>query len=131
MLNKGKEYCDPDFLTVAFAQPVCFRGGNCIVRFGTSSYVLKVVVHWDADKALGSVSTEKGDGWHWHGVDDSQDQDIEYTADQMRSYGHLRNMAAMMMVRIDPSNVEQNSEMEEVETNEFNAQEANSQYDKV
>ena len=123
--SKGKEYCDPDFVTVAFAQPVCFRDGKCIVKFGISAYVLKVVVHWDASKALGSVSREKEDGWHWHGVDDGQGQDFDYSADQMRSYAHLRNMAVMMMVRVDPTNAEQNIESQEVETSEVNAQEAN------
>ena len=115
--SAGKEFSDPDFLAVAFAQPVCFEGGQGIVRFGISVYLLKVVVHWDSSKALGSVSREKEDGWHWHGVDDSQGQDFEYSADQMRSYAHLRNVAVMMMVRVDATSVEQNSEQQEVESN--------------
>ena len=123
--SSSNEYCDPDFLTVAFAQPVCFREANGIVRFGTSVYVLKVVVHWDATKGLGSVSREKEDGWHWHGVDDSQGQDFKYNPDQMTSLPHLRNVAVMMLVRVGVMNAEQNSRRQQVKGSKSNAEEGN------
>ena len=94
---KSKEFCDPDFLTVAFAKPVCFKGRRGIIKFGASVYELKVVVHWDSGCA--SVSRKMGDIWHWHGVDESQIPDFEYSAAQMRSSAHLQNVSVMMMVR--------------------------------
>ena len=94
---KSKEFCDPDFLTVAFAKPVCFKGRRAIIKFGASVYELKVVVHWDSGCA--SVSRKMGGVWHWHGVDESQAPDLEYSAAQMRSSAHLQNVSVMMMVR--------------------------------
>ena len=94
---KSKEFCDPDFLTVAFAKPVCFKGRRAIIKFGASVYELKVVVHWDSGCA--SVSRKMGDVWHWHGVDESQSTDFKYSAAQMRSSAHLQNVSVMMMVR--------------------------------
>jgi hypothetical protein len=40
-----------------------------------------------------------GGVWHWHGVDESQAPDLEYSAAQMRSSAHLENVSVMMMVR--------------------------------
>ena len=94
---KSKNFCDPDFLTVAFAKPVCFKGRRGIIKFGASVYELKVVVHWDSGCA--SVSRKMGDVWHWHGVDESQIQDFEYSSAQMRSSAHLQHVSVMMMVR--------------------------------
>ena len=94
---KSKNFCDPDFLTVAFAKPVCFKGRRGIIKFGASVYELKVVVHWDSGCA--SVSRKMGDVWHWHGVDESQIQDFEYSSAQMRSSAHLQPVSVMMMVR--------------------------------
>ena len=59
---KSKNFCDPDFLTVAFAKPVCFKGRRGIIKFGASVYELKVVVHWDSGCA--SVSRKMGDICH-------------------------------------------------------------------
>ena len=94
---KSKEFCDPDFLTVAFAEPVCFKGRRGIIKFGGSVYELKVVVHWD--RGCASVSRKMGDIWHWHGVDESQSTDFEYSAVHVRSSAHLQNVSVMMMVR--------------------------------
>ena len=94
---KIKEFCNPDFLTVAMAKPVCFKGRRGIIKFGGSVYELKVVIQWDGGCA--SVSRKMGDAWHWHGVDESQTPDFQYSAAQMRSSAHLQNVSVMMMVR--------------------------------
>ena len=97
MQCKVKEFCNPDFLTVAIVKPICFKGRRGIIRFGGSIYELKVVIHWDGGCA--SVSRKMGDVWHWHGVDESQSPDFEYSTVQMRSSAHLQNVSVMMMVR--------------------------------
>ena len=95
--RKSKEFCDPDFLTVAFDKPVCFKGRRAIIFFGASLYELKVVIHWDGGCA--SVSKKMKEIWHWHGVDVSQLPDFDYNAAQMRSSAHLKNVVVMMLVR--------------------------------
>ena len=64
----------------------------------SSRFKVKTVVHWD--KSSASVSREKEDGWWWHGVVDSQGPDFRYTAEEMDSSAHLRDVAVMMMVRV-------------------------------
>ena len=97
MQCRVKEFCNPDFLTVAIVKPICFKGRKGIIRFGGSIYELKVVIHWDGGWA--SVSRKMGDVWHWHGVDESQPPDFEYSAAETRSSAHLKNVSVMMMVR--------------------------------
>ena len=94
-----KRFCDPDFLTVVFSKPVCFKGGKSVTKFGFSSYDLKVILHWNSFLGCASLSREKMDGWWWHGVDQSQSPDFKYDVDQLASDVHVRDVAAMMMVR--------------------------------
>lgn len=96
-----KRFCDPDFLTVVFPNPVCFEGGKSRTTFGFSSYDLKVVLHWDSIPGCASVSREKLDGWWWHGVDKSQRPDFKYDCKQLASDAHMTDAIALMMVRID------------------------------
>ena len=71
-----------------------------MTKIGSSVYDLRVVVHWDSVTGSASLSREKVDGWWWHGVDESQRPDFKYEDEQLASDTHIRNVAAMMMVRI-------------------------------
>ena len=94
-------FCDPDFLTVVFSSPVCFKGGKFRINFAYSSYDLKIVLHWDSMPGCASVSRKKTDGWWWHGVDESQRPDFKYDCEQLASDVHVTDLTAMIMVRID------------------------------
>ena len=96
-----KEFCDPDFLTIAFEHPTHFSHQlKTGTKFGSSRYKVQAVVHWDSRESSASVSREREEGWWWHGVVDNQGPDFQYNLEQMRSYVHLRDVAVMMMVRV-------------------------------
>ena len=108
-----KEFCDPDFLTIVLQHPTHFshplKAGT---KFGSSRYKVKAVVHWNSCKSSASVSREREEGWWWHGVVDDQGPDFQYNAEQMRSSGHLSDVAVMMMVRIGEKSNCQETEQE-------------------
>ena len=64
----GKE---PDFLILRMQEAVDFEttGTDMQVIFGRSSYTVKTVIHWDSKELRSSVSIDRKDRWHWHGVD--------------------------------------------------------------
>ena len=94
-----KAFCDPDFLTIVLEQPTHFSAPlKAGTKLGSSRFKVKTVVHWD--KSSASVSREKEDGWWWHGVVDNQGSDFRYTAEEIQSSAHLRDVAVMMMVRM-------------------------------
>ena len=96
-----KEFCDPDFLTIVFERPTNFSTPLKLgTKYGSSRYKVMTVVHWVHSKGSASVSREKEEGWWWHGVDDSQGPDLKYTAEQLHSSAHLRDVVVMMMVRM-------------------------------
>ena len=96
-----REFCDPDFLTIVLEQPTKLSAPlKAGTKYGSSRYMVKTVVHWVSGKRSASVSTEKEEGWWWHGVDDSQGPDFKYNAEQLHSSAHLRDVAVMMMVRM-------------------------------
>ena len=99
-----KEFCDPDFLTIAFARPVNLNAGlspdGGVSNYGASLYMVKSVVQWDASRRCASVSRETEEGWWWHGVDESQAPDFKYSTEQMRSSAYLSNVTVLMMVRM-------------------------------
>ena len=108
-----KEYCDPDFLTIVLEQPASFNAPlKTGIKYGSSRYKVKTVVHWESSKRSASVSREKEDGWWWHGVVDSQGPDFRYNANQMHSSAHLREVAVMMMVRMGEVSDHQEAEQE-------------------
>ena len=108
-----KEYCDPDFLTIVLEQPTSFNAPlKAGIKYGSSRYKVKTVVHWESSKRSASVSREKEDGWWWHGVVDSQGPDFRYNANQMHSCAHLRKVAVMMMVRMGEVSDHQETEQE-------------------
>ena len=110
-----KEYCDPDFLTIVLEQPASFKVPlKAGIRYGSSRYKVKTVVHWESSKRSASVSREKKEGWWWHGVIDSQGPDFRYSADQMHSCVHLKEVAVMMMVRMGEVSDHQEVEQEHV-----------------
>ena len=108
-----KDYCDPDFLTIVLEQPASFNAPlKAGIKYGSSRYKVKTVVHWESSKRSASVSREKEDGWWWHGVVDSQGPDFRYNANQMHSSAHLREVAVMMMVRMGEVSDHQETEQE-------------------
>ena len=108
-----KDYCDPDFLTIVLEQPASFNAPlKAGIKYGSSRYKVKTVVHWESSKRRASVSREKEDGWWWHGVVDSQGPDFRYNANQMHSCAHLRKVAVMMMVRMGEVSDHQETEQE-------------------
>ena len=119
-----EEFCDPDFLTIVLEQPTHFstplKAGT---KFGSSRYKVKTIVHWDNCKSSASVSREKEDGWWWHGVVDSQGPDFGYTAEDMHSFAHLRDVAVMMMVRIGGQSDYQETEEEHAEQDDRDSHE--------
>ena len=108
-----KDYCDPDFLTIVLEEPASFNAPlKAGIKYGSSRYKVKTVVHWESSKRSASVSREKEDGWWWHGVVDSQGPDFRYNANQMHSSAHLREVAVMMMVRMGEVSDHQETEQE-------------------
>ena len=108
-----KEYCDPDFLTIVLEQPTSFNAPlKAGIKYGSSRYKVKTVVHWESSKRRASVSREKEDGWWWHGVVDSQGPDFRYNDDQMQACAHLGEVAVMMMVRMGEVSDHQETEQE-------------------
>ena len=108
-----KDYCDPDFLTIVLEQPASFNAPlKAGIKYGSSRYKVKTVVHWESSKRSASVSREKEDGWWWHGVVDSQGPDFRYNDDQMQSCAHLGEVAVMMMVRMGEVSDHQETEQE-------------------
>ena len=96
-----KDFCDPDFLTIVLEQPTHFSSPlKAGTKFGSSRYKVRSVVHWDNCKSSASVSREKEEGWWWHGVVDNQGPDFRYTAEEIHSSTHLRDVAVIMMVRM-------------------------------
>ena len=113
--SSAKEYCDPDFLTIVLEQPASFNAPlKTGIKYGSSKYKVKTVVHWESSKSSASVSREKEDGWWWHGVVDSQGPDFRYNADQMHSCAHLKDAAVLMMVRMGEMSDCQESEQQRI-----------------
>ena len=106
-VHELKRFSDPDFLTVLFAKPVCFEGGKSMINVGSSVYDPRVVVHWDSVPGSASLSREKVDGWWWLGVDESQGPDFKYDCEQLASDAHIINVAALIMVRIGRSGLQE------------------------
>ena len=71
----GKE---PDFLILRMREEVDFEARDMKVIFGQSSYTVKTVIHWDSKELRSSVSTQRKDGWWWHGVDLGQAKEEKY-----------------------------------------------------
>ena len=113
-----KEYWDPDFLTIVFEHPTNFKAPlKAGIKYGSSRYEVKTVVHWESCKSSASVSREAKEGWWWHGVVDTQGLDFRYTAEQLHSSTHLRDVAVMMMVRMGEENDCQETERQPANLN--------------
>ena len=113
-----KKFCDPDFLTIVLEQPTNFNAPpKAGTKYGSSRYILKTVVHGVRGKASASVSTEKKEGWWWHGVDTSQGPDFCYKAEQVASGAHLREVTVMMMVRMGEMKDGQESGQQQTDLN--------------
>ena len=73
------------------------------VIFGHSRYTVKTVIHWDSKELRSSVSTERRDGWYWHGVDLGQAEGEKYGKSELDAFRNFNKVAALMLVRTGSS----------------------------
>ena len=94
---------EPDFLILRMGGEVDFEARDMKLIFGRSSYSVKTVMHWDSKELRSSVSTEKKDGWYWHGVDEGQVEEQKYTNSQLDDFLNFDRVAALFLVRTGSS----------------------------
>ena len=94
---------EPDFLILRMGGEVDFEARDMKLIFGRSSYSVKTVMHWDSKELRSSVSTEKKDGWYWHGVDEGQVEEQKYTNSQLDDFLNFNRVAALFLVRTGSS----------------------------
>ena len=75
----------------------------CGLKIGHSSYTVKTVIHWDRKELRSGVSTERKDGWYWHGVDLGQAEGEKYGKNEQDASLNFSKVAALMLVHTGSS----------------------------
>ena len=90
---------EQDFLIIRMSRPADFVSRKMEISMGRCTYTCKTVIHWDIEEKRGGVSTERRDGWYWHGVDMGQVEEEKYRECDLDSFLHFNKVAILIFVR--------------------------------